>query len=226
MCTYKEFVIKSMSSQKVYSHLVLIKKTVAFSGLKNMKTPTLENHRAKLSLLDLSNYQHLATISQQPHLIYYSPSKIDTPETLKNYVELAVDDYHRKTAIPFIVFDKITNTYAGTSRLGLINWHNKVLHIGWTWLGTQFHGSGLNTHIKYLMLQYVFETLDFDKVEFRIDDRNLKSRKAVEKLGATLEGVLRNDTLMLDGYKRSTCCYGILKEEWYATIKSALQHRL
>jgi len=58
----------------------------------------------------------------------------------------------------------------------------------------------------------------FDKVEFRIDERNIKSRKAVEKIGALLEGILRNDTLMLDGFKRSTCCYGILKEEW-PTIK-------
>ena len=68
------------------------------------------------------------------------------------------------------------------------------------------------------MLQYAFEVLKFDKVEFRIDERNSRSRKAVEKIGATLEGVLRKDTLMQDGFKRSTCCYGILKEEW-AEIK-------
>jgi len=64
------------------------------------------------------------------------------------------------------------------------------------------------------MLQYAFETLEFDKVEFRIDERNIVSRKAIEKIGATLEGILRKDTLMQDGFKRSTCCYGILKEEW------------
>jgi RimJ/RimL family protein N-acetyltransferase len=55
--------------------------------------------------------------------------------------------------------------------------------------------------------------LAFKKVEFRMDERNTKSRRAVEKLGATLEGILRKDTLMNDGFKRSTCCYGILKEE-------------
>jgi RimJ/RimL family protein N-acetyltransferase len=90
------------------------------------------------------------------------------------------------------------------------------LHIGWTWIGKEFQGSGLNKQMKFLMLQYTFETLKFDKVEFRIDERNIKSRKAVEKLGATLEGILRKDTLMLDGFKRSTCCYGILSEEWEA----------
>ena len=100
-----------------------------------------------------------------------------------------------------------------------------MLHIGWTWIGKQFQGTGLNINMKYLMLQYAFETLQFDKVEFRIDDRNTKSRKAVEKLGATLEGILRKDTLMIDGYKRNTCCYGILKEEWIS-IKSKLTVKL
>ena len=73
--------------------------------------------------------------------------------------------------------------------------------------------------MKFLMLQYAFETLKFEKVEFRIDERNKKSRKAVDKLSATLEGILRQDTVMSDGFRRSTCCYGILKSEW-PTIKS------
>ncbi|WP_308991987.1 GNAT family protein [Mariniflexile litorale] len=179
-----------------------------------MNAPTLENHRIKLSLLDLSNYKQLADISQQPNLLQYSPSKINTPDDFKVYVLDAVDAYYHKTAIPFIVFDKQTTRYAGCTRFGLINWKNKVLHIGWTWIGTQFQGTGLNKHMKFLMIQYAFEILKFDKIEFRVDERNIRSRKAVEKLGAKLEGILRKDTLMLDGFKRSTCCYGILNEEW------------
>jgi len=65
------------------------------------------------------------------------------------------------------------------------------------------------------------EVLQFEKVAFRIDERNIKSRKAVENIGGVLEGVLRKNTLMLDGFRRSTCCYGILKDEW-ATIKSTV----
>ncbi|GAA4300588.1 GNAT family N-acetyltransferase [Aestuariibaculum suncheonense] len=95
-----------------------------------MKAPTLENHRVKLSLLDLSNYKHLIEIAQQPNLVKYSPSKIDTPEDLKDYVKTAVDAYYHKTALPFIIFDKQDNSYAGSTRFGLINWQNKLLHIG------------------------------------------------------------------------------------------------
>lgn len=187
----------------------------------NMKAPQLENEYVKLTLLDLSNYEHVAAIAGEKDLIYYSPSAISTPEKLKAYVQQAVDCYYQKTAIPFIIYDKKKQAYAGCTRFGLIHYKNKVLHIGWTWIGTDFQGSGLNTQMKFLMLRYAFETLDFDKVEFRIDERNIKSRKAVEKIGATLEGILRKDTLMLDGFKRSTCCYGILKEEWPA-IKASL----
>lgn len=179
-----------------------------------MNAPHLENDIAKLSLLDLSNYKHLSEIANLKDLLQYSPSDISTPEALKNYVQTAVDDYYRKIGIPFIIFDKTKNAYAGSTRFGLINWKNKVLHIGWTWIGKEFQGTSLNKNIKFLMLQYAFETLEFEKVEFRIDERNIRSRKAVEKLGATLEGILRKDTLMLDGFRRSTCCYGILKAEW------------
>src|SRR5690606_23492613 len=179
-----------------------------------INAPHLENDFVKLSLLDLSNYKHLTDIAQEKDLIYYSPSDISTPDNLKDYVQEAVDAYYHQTAIPFIIFDKTKNAYAGCTRFGLINWKNKVLHIGWTWIGREFQGSGINKQMKFLMLQYAFETLDFEKVEFRIDERNGRSRKAVENIGATLEGILRSDTLMNDGFRRNTCCYGILKSEW------------
>lgn len=185
-----------------------------------MKLETLENNYVKLTLLDLSNYKHLKDIAKTKDLIFYSPSDISTDEKLRIYVQDAVDGYYNKTTIPFIIYDKTKKMYAGSTRFGLIDWNNTVLHIGWTWIGKEFQGSGLNIQMKFLMLQYAFETLKFDKVEFRIDERNIRSRKAVEKIGATLEGILRKDTLMLDGFKRSTSCYGILKEEWLEIKKT------
>lgn len=179
-----------------------------------MTITTIENERVKLSPLTLDNYHNLISIAQEKDLIYYSPSTISTPETLRNYVEVALEGFQNKSTMPFLIYDKVKKLYAGSTRFGLINWKNKVLHIGWTWIGHEFQGSGLNEHMKFLMLQYAFETLAFEKVEFRIDERNQKSRKAVKKLGATLEGVLRKDTIMKDGFRRSTCCYGILKAEW------------
>jgi RimJ/RimL family protein N-acetyltransferase len=179
-----------------------------------MNAPTLENQRVKLSLLDLSNYEYLIDIASQKNLVQYSPSKIDTPEDLKDYVQTAVNGYYHKTAIPFIVYDKQLKAYSGCTRFMNIDRKNKVLEIGATWIGREFQGTDLNKNVKFLMLQYAFKTLGFEKVEFRIDERNTASRKAVEKLGVTLEGILRKNVYLLNGFKRNTCCYGILKEEW------------
>jgi len=186
-----------------------------------MNIPPLENDRARLTLLDLSNYKHLLNIAGQKDLVQYSPSYIETPEDLKAYVQTAVDLYYHKMAIPFIVYDKLEQAYAGCTRFMNMDWDNKVLEIGSTWIGREFQGTGLNAHMKFLMLRYAFETLNFEKVEFRIDERNARSRKAVEKLGATLEGILRKNVYLKDGFKRNTCCYGILREEW-STVKETV----
>lgn len=174
----------------------------------------LENSFVKLSPLTLENYHYLYPIAQQEKLVQYSPSDIHSEAALKNYVETSLAQQKAETSIPFIIFDKRNNTHAGSTRYMNINWKNKVLEIGSTWIGREFHGSGLNTQMKHLMLDYAFNTMNFEKVEFRIDARNIASRKAVEKLGCTLEGILRKNVYLLDGFKRDTCCYGLLKEEW------------
>ena len=174
----------------------------------------LENESVKLSPLTLSNFHHLYPIAQQEKLVQFSPSDIKTEEALKNYVETALAQQVAKTSIPFIIFYKKSNSYAGTTRYMNINWKNKVLEIGSTWIGHEFQGTGLNTQMKNLMINYAFNEMQFEKIEFRIDERNIASKKAVEKLGCVLEGVLRKNVYLLDGYKRNTCCYGLLKEEW------------
>ncbi len=179
-----------------------------------METPILENDRVRLSQLNFSNYKQLANIASEKDLLLFSPSNISTPDALHSYVEIAINGYDEEITLPFIIFDKKKKQYAGSTRFGLIQWKNKVLHIGWTWIGKEFQGTGLNKNVKFLMLNYAFETLEFEKVEFRIDERNQRSRKAVENIGGQLEGILRKDTLMTDGFRRNTCCYGILKEDW------------
>ncbi|TLP77585.1 GNAT family N-acetyltransferase [Maribacter sp. ACAM166] len=174
----------------------------------------LENARVVLRPLTLENFEELISIASQHNLVQYSPSNIATPNTLKEYVETALKQVDDGTSISFIIYDKLQKAYAGSTRYMNMNHKNKVLHIGSTWIGREFHGTGLNDQVKLLMLDYAFGAMDFEKVEFRIDERNSKSRKAVEKLGCTLEGILRKDVYLLNGFKRNTCCYGLLREEW------------
>ena len=176
--------------------------------------PTLENEYVLLSPLTLENYEKLIPVASQEKLVQYSPSDIYTPHALRNYVKIALEQRKRDSGIAFIVFDTVKKRYAGSSRYMNINWENKVLEIGSTWIGREFQGSGLNKQMKHLMINHAFDIMQFEKIEFRIDERNLRSRKAVENLGAVLEGTLRRNVFLLDGFKRNTCCYGILKEEW------------
>lgn len=179
-----------------------------------MNIPTLQNEIVKLEPLSLENYKNLYAIASERDLLKYSPSDISTFQALTNYVEFALMQSEKDLVIPFIIYDKTTQRYAGSTRYMNIDWPNKVLHIGSTWIGKEFQGSGLNMAMKTLMINYAFQKMDFEKIEFRIDQRNIRSRKAVEKLGAQLEGVLRENVFLNDGHKRNTCCYGILKSEW------------
>ena len=174
----------------------------------------LENNIVQLIPLEENHASILKDIAFEKDLIHYSPSDISSTDKLQKYINQAIRDKNNGTTLPYLIFDKRTQQYIGSTRFGFINTKNKILHIGWTWISKKAQGTGINTHMKFLMLQYAFEILKFEKVDFRIDERNIRSRKAVEKIGATLEGILRKDTLMLDGFRRSTCCYGILKEEW------------
>lgn len=179
-----------------------------------MRVKTLQNQRAKLLFLESHHYRDLLPLSKEVDLYSFGPSDISTPKKLKTYLDTAMRLRDEEKALPFIIYDKKFNRFAGSTRFGNIDKKNKVVHIGWTWLGEDFRGSGLNRHIKYLMLQYAFEKLNYKKVEFRIDERNIASRKAIEKIGATLEGILRSNVITKRDVRRNSCCYGILLSEW------------
>jgi RimJ/RimL family protein N-acetyltransferase len=175
---------------------------------------TLENERVRLSPLTIQNYTNLLSVASEPKLIQYSPSDIESPAALRTYVETALDQQKKNSSIPFIIYDKKNEDFAGCTRYMNIDYSNKVLEIGATWIGKKFQGTGLNSEMKHLLINHAFIELGFEKVSFRIDERNLRSRKAVEKLGAVLEGILRENVYLLDRFKRNTCVYGILKNEW------------
>ena len=161
---------------------------------------------------DIDNLVTVAT--KDKDLLQFSPTPIYTKELLKKYIDKSVDNRRNKNRYTFIVFDKIKNAFAGsTSFLNISNADDR-LEIGATWYGKEFQRTGLNRNCKYLLLEYAFENLGAVRVEFRTDEMNLASRKAIEKIGAQFEGILRRHTLLYDGFRRNTVCYSILKSEW------------
>ena len=118
-------------------------------------------------------------------------------------------------------FDKRTNNYAGTTRFYDYQEHHNTVQLGYTWYGKDFQGTGLNKNCKLLMLQFAFETLGVDRVEFRADADNERSVAAMKSIGCTVEGILRSNCKAVTG-RRNSIILSILKDEWFKNVKENL----
>jgi len=175
----------------------------------------LSNERTQIRPLKIEDLQHLLPVAtQHKDLVRFSPVLIHSEGHLRDYISQAVQERKNNIRYAFIIWDKLKNQYAGSTSFLNISNKDKRLEIGSTWIGKDFQGTGLNAKVKALMLAYAFEKLEFERVEFRTDERNTASRKAMEKLGAIYEGRLRSHILMPDGFRRSSLYYSILRDEW------------
>lgn len=184
----------------------------------------LEDERVLLRALQNSDAEHLLEISlNEPETWEYALVKGNGKENLINYIQLATTARENKTQFPFIVFDKKLGKYAGSTRFYDINLEFKTLLLGFTWYGKQFCGTGVNKHCKFLVLQFAFETLGMERVEFRADYQNKRSIAAMKSIGCKEEGVLRNHMPISNSdLRRDTIILSILREEWFESTKEYL----
>lgn len=178
----------------------------------------LESARALLRPLTLEDEAELQKIADDDALWIYGLTDLSQPGELKKYILEAIANREKGVAAVWTIIDKRTNKVAGCTRLAEISWKDERGQIGWTWIGRDFQGSGLNKEMKFLILSYGFERLGLNRIEFKADERNHQSRQALISIGATREGVLREHMKVHNGYIRNTVFYSILKSEW-DTIK-------
>lgn len=177
--------------------------------------PHLENKRVHLRPLQESDIGLLRPVAlAQPELFRFMSTFIKSDDDLKRFVLQALSDREDGKSIPFIIIDKSINIPAGSTRFGNIEQQHKRVEIGWTWIGAEFHNTGLNKAMKYVMLQYAFETMGMNRVEIKTNEHNQRSRRAIESIGGQYEGLLRNHMVNDDGTSRNTVYYSIIKEEW------------
>jgi RimJ/RimL family protein N-acetyltransferase len=173
---------------------------------------------------DCENLLHFSI--QEPDLWKYSLVRVDGEENFRNYVKSATEARLTGMEYPFIVFDKRLQEYAGSTRFYDIQQVQHTVQLGYTWYGKKFQGTGLNKHCKFLLLQFAFEQLKAERVEFRADNNNARSIAAMKSIGCIEEGVLRSNTLKPDGTRRNSIVLSILKEEWNQNVKQDLFSRL
>ena len=188
---------------------------------------SLENERVILRPLEVKDFSLLEKfVLEEPDLWHFSLVSIKDNKDLEKYIHDAVEARKHKTAYPFIVFDKLTQTYVGVTRFYDIQLANNTTQLGYTWYSKKVWGTGLNQHCKFLLLQFAFDQIGFDRVEFRADNNNKRSIAAMQKIGCTIEGVLRNHLPLPNGTRRDSIVLSILKEEWTAKLKQNLQAQL
>lgn len=188
----------------------------------------LEDECVLLRPLQLSDVDNLLYLSEsEPELWKFSLVKAGSGrEHLEHYIRIALEARQKHTEFPFIVFDKTSNRYAGSTRYYDMNFGFSSLQLGYTWYGKDFQGTGLNKHCKFLLLQYAFETLGMERVEFRVDATNEKSIAAMKSIGCTVEGIFRSHQPKAEGGRRDSIVLSILKPEWEANVKESLRSRL
>ena len=187
----------------------------------------LENARILVRPLEHTDFENLIHFAlNEPELWEYSLQKGSGIEGMKTYIDTAITNREKENSYPFIVFDKKTNSYAGSTRFYDIQLTDKTLQLGFTWYGKDYQGTGLNKNCKYLLLEFAFEEMKMERVEFRADFENKKSIAAMKSIGCIEEGVLRKNFVKPNGERRDSIVLSILKKEWLDGVKEKLLKRL
>jgi RimJ/RimL family protein N-acetyltransferase len=132
----------------------------------------------------------------------------------ENYIANTLKDKKNGVCYPFLIIDKKSNKVVGSTRYGYLNIGSEKCEIGWTWYGTDFQGTGLNKACKFELLNFGFEKIGFRRIQFSADQENLRSQRAIEKLGAQKEGVFRNNYITPNGESRNDVYFSIIKKDW------------
>ncbi|MEV6873636.1 GNAT family protein [Amycolatopsis sp. NPDC051128] len=185
--------------------------------------PTLSGQHVRLEPLTSEHAKGLFEAGTDPGIWAWLSSRqpADLPAA-ERMVEQALADPDRW---PFAQIDVASGRVAGTTSYYQIVAKHRILSIGHTWLGADWQRTGLNTEAKLLLLTHAFETLGAQRAAWETDIRNLRSQRAIERLGALREGVLRAHRIRPDGSSRDTVTYSMLAPEWPAA-KARLNERL
>jgi N-acetyltransferase len=175
---------------------------------------SLQDDHVLLEPLSLDHVPDLETAAADGELWKLWFTSAPAPGQAKAYIEKALDGLAANAMLPFAVREKSSGDIVGTTRLYEFKPELPRVAIGYTWYAKRWQKSHLNTACKRLLLTHAFESLDCVAVEFHTDRRNLDSQRAIERLGAHRDGVLRNHMRRPDGTLRDTVFYSIIASEW------------
>ncbi len=192
----------------------------------DVKPVVLRGEYVVLEPLEAEHAANLFKIGQDVDDWAYMPRPcFKTVEDAADWITDYQDLLRQGEQVAFVLRQSDSNQLMGSTRFLAIRRAHRGLEIGWTWLGTAFQRTRANTEAKFLLLQHCFETLRALRVEFKTDARNIRSQKAIERIGATKEGVFRHHMLVQNDFVRDSVYYSIIDTEW-PQVKEKLQSKL
>jgi RimJ/RimL family protein N-acetyltransferase len=175
---------------------------------------TLEGQFIRLEPLSMAHHTALCEVGLDEALWRWTTNLVRTPEDMRLYIEEALAAQAAGTALPFATIERSSGRAIGSTRFGNIDHAHRRLEIGWTWLGVNWQRTAANTEAKLLMLRHTFHTWGCYRAEFKTDSLNETSRRALLRIGAKEEGILRNHMITYSGRLRHSVYFSIIDSEW------------
>ena len=186
---------------------------------------TLTGNNVVLMPLQTEHAERLLQAAEDGELWNMKVTVIPGPSTVGQYVATALAGRESGSVMPFAIVRRDTGQIVGSTRFWKIDRKNRKLEIGHTWLSQSVQRSGLNTEMKYLLLEYAFEVMKCVRVQFTTDELNENSRAAILRIGAKQEGIVRHERIMPDGRKRNSVRFSIIDDEW-SEVKAMLSAKM
>jgi N-acetyltransferase len=178
----------------------------------------LQGYSVRLVPVDESHLDQLSRWSVEEDIWRYMTfAHLSSREELQTWIGTAMEANERGTEMNFAIVDEASQSAIGTTSFYRVVPEHKRLELGKTWLGAPYRRTHINTAAKYLLLNHAFEALLANRVELNTDARNLRSQRAMERLGAVRDGILRSHTIMRDGFVRDTMNYSFTFNDWPTT---------
>ena len=196
------------------------------SKLFSPKPLILSTNKVILRPLSLEHLEAFYQAGAFPDIWRWSlPDKCTSREVTKAWLQYSEKMMEQGEHIAFAIFDKASDELVGSTRFCSIKPEDRNIEIGFTFITPKYQQSYINTHAKYCLLKHAFEDLNAIRVEFKTHEKNEKSRKAIGRLGAKFEGILRNQRILSDGTFRNTAIFSIIDNEWQ-NVKVALEGKM
>lgn len=174
----------------------------------------LQGRLVRLEPLAESHLRDLLEVAIDPEIWRLTIAQVHDEASLRAWLQMAIRNRAAGTELPFATVDLASDRAIGSTRFLSIVPDHRRLEIGWTWVGTAFQRTGANREAKLLQLTHAFETLGANRVEFKTDSRNERSRAALLGIGATFEGIFRSHLIMPWGPLRDSAYFSVTSDEW------------